>query len=582
MLSSAKKITSWFLLLNSTRSGSCQATLLSDSEKRSWRFAFQKVQFYILLGYGLLLLLACTREEVVVAEPTTTPTLPLCSGPASFPDLTTLPTPNRLDGIGSSHLTISTTNTTTQAWFDQGVNLLHGFYHLEAYRAFTEAARFDPDCAMAYWGMAMCQPGFGGSDMSRWDQALAKAVALSEVHTLTAVENDLIQALQTTSQQGLTAAANEWQNIVQQYAEESPDALAFAAIMLRHLVATDQQSENIKTMLELAMEMYPDHIGLGHYYTHVIEVRKDFIAGKEIAERMAALAPNAPHLTHMPGHIYFLEGEYAKTVATFEGARRQEEIYHRENNIPYVANQNYFHNLHYLAVTYSELGEKDKALEAAKRYANLSLRQQDQPLDGNATMILYEGRILPAMVHLRFREYDAAAKHLAFWLQHPSLAADHPMVRLYLSTLQTYCKGMANIEQGSYATAQSHFVQLDQHIQNFEEQGVAYANTSELNAINQVYDVMVLARLQLQGWLDNLDPQQAFNSSAWDEALALEQMLPYDEPPRLMYPVGESLLHLQLLRGDPKAASDAGTLALERRPNSPIIRRALPLESNKL
>ncbi|RME94902.1 MAG: hypothetical protein D6772_13915, partial [Bacteroidetes bacterium] len=408
---------------------------------------------------------------------------------------------------------------------------------------------------------------------------LERAVHLAQAHTLQAHETELIGALHTTFTQGILAAVPQWEAMIPKYYATQPDVLAFASIMLRQIVRTDEESESVKVMLEAALELHPDHIGLGHYYTHVMEVREDFVDGKVVAERMATLAPNAPHLTHMPGHIYFLEGDYAKTIQTFEGARRQEEGYHARTGIPYNANQNYFHNLHYLAVAYSEMGEKDKALEAAQRYANLSLRQAT-PLDGNALMILYEGRILPALVHLRFREYDAAAKHLAFWLQHPSLATDHPLVRAYLSTLQTYCKGMAAIEQGDPALAQRHYEQMDQLIHDYERQALTIPQNAEFELVNQVYDQMSLARLQLRGWLDNLDPAQTFDSTAWDEALALEQLLPYDEPPRLMYPVGESLLHLQLWRGDPQAVEAAAKLALAYRPNSPIIQRALSHEIN--
>src|SRR4029077_13149991 len=58
-------------------------------------------------------------------------------------------------GLGSHHHPISTKNPQTQAFFDQGVNLLFGFNHAEAIRSFREAARLDPDCAMCWWGVAV-------------------------------------------------------------------------------------------------------------------------------------------------------------------------------------------------------------------------------------------------------------------------------------------------------------------------------------------------------------------------------------------------------------------------------------------
>src|SRR6266568_2116729 len=39
--------------------------------------------------------------------------------------------------------------------FERAVALLHSFWYLEAAKAFTQIAQADPDCAMAYWGLAL-------------------------------------------------------------------------------------------------------------------------------------------------------------------------------------------------------------------------------------------------------------------------------------------------------------------------------------------------------------------------------------------------------------------------------------------
>jgi len=59
-----------------------------------------------------------------------------------------LPPPKFRTGIGNSHLAVTTQNKEAQRWFDQGLNHLHGFWHLEAYRAFKEVIKLDPNCAM--------------------------------------------------------------------------------------------------------------------------------------------------------------------------------------------------------------------------------------------------------------------------------------------------------------------------------------------------------------------------------------------------------------------------------------------------
>jgi len=273
----------------------------------------------------------------------------------------------------------------------------------------------------------------------------------------------------------------------------------------------------------------------------------------------------------MPGHIYFLQGQYAKAASVFEKARQQETAYHTAEKVPYAADQNYMHNLHYLTVAYSEMGQKEKALTAAQQYANITLSQQ-APQDGSALMLLYEGRILPALVYMRFREFAKAEEKISFWLNSPSVPLTNPLVRLYLQGMQAYCRGMEAVERGNVAEAIAQGGLLTQLMQAFEQKGVQHQQTVEFKSINETFDILSMARYELAGWIDNVDKSKPFNDMAWKAALDLEGAINYDEPPRLMYPIGESLGRLQLRRGAPGEAKKAFLLALHKRHNSPFIK----------
>src|SRR2546425_1818703 len=58
-----------------------------------------------------------------------------------------------MTGLGTPHLAVTTRSTLAQKYFDQGLRLCYAFNHDEAIRAFREAARLDPSCAMAHWGV---------------------------------------------------------------------------------------------------------------------------------------------------------------------------------------------------------------------------------------------------------------------------------------------------------------------------------------------------------------------------------------------------------------------------------------------
>src|SRR5678815_3186038 len=63
------------------------------------------------------------------------------------------------DGLGSYSRKVTTDSTEAQRYFDQGLAFVHGFNHRAAIRAFQQAAKIDPECAMAHWGVALaCGP----------------------------------------------------------------------------------------------------------------------------------------------------------------------------------------------------------------------------------------------------------------------------------------------------------------------------------------------------------------------------------------------------------------------------------------
>ncbi|WP_460970091.1 tetratricopeptide repeat protein [Spirosoma migulaei] len=522
----------------------------------------------------LALSLGCrSKSETHPTVGTNTPEtarVTLCTGMASTIPLGNWPPPALRTGIGTSHLTLTTRNPQAQRWFDQGLNLLHDFWHIEAYRAFQQAIKADSSCPMGYWGLAMCQPGFGGTDSRVWVQAIDKANTLKA--NSPPFHKALIEASTILVKLGIAQAVMPFRNLYKTYSSE-PEALAFAAIVLRQQPDEALQQE-AKTLLETAFGQFPTHIGLLHYYVHVMELRPEFSQATEAARRIVSLAPNAPHLTHMPGHLFFRAGQYQKAADVFRRARQQEMAYHRTQQLPLVADQNYMHNLHYLAVSLAELGQKDNALEAANAYAAISLGQTP-PTSGAALMLLYEGRILPTFIHIRYREFAKANETLNGWLNSLDMPLTNPLVRTYLQAMQAYCRGMAAIDTGNGQAANQYGMQLTQLLKIFEQQGIQQQGSAEFKAINETFDILSMARYELAGWIDNMDETRPFNNSAWNEALELEKAIQYDEPPRLMYPIGESLGRLHLYRHDTQNARLALAQALQKRPKSPFIRQLL-------
>src|SRR5688572_4574879 len=80
--------------------------------------------------------------------------------------------PWKMEGIGKAHFPITTSVPEVQEWFDQGITLLHSFWFYEAERTFRWCIELDPECAMAYWGMALAAE----NDSERFEALLAQAL----------------------------------------------------------------------------------------------------------------------------------------------------------------------------------------------------------------------------------------------------------------------------------------------------------------------------------------------------------------------------------------------------------------------
>ena len=92
-----------------------------------------------------------------------------------------------MPGMGKVHFPVTTKKPEAQAFIDQGVGQLHSFYYFEAERSFRQAAQIDPDCAMAYWGMAMANVNNAKRAKGFLKEARKRAAKLSRANRFTSM-----------------------------------------------------------------------------------------------------------------------------------------------------------------------------------------------------------------------------------------------------------------------------------------------------------------------------------------------------------------------------------------------------------
>lgn len=520
---------------------------------------FERPMESTVLALGCsLVLLSCTDS------PRRTPTapirsIPLCMGSRSFgvANWDSLPRPVLLEQIGNSHMDVGTRNRAAQAWFDQGLNLLHDFMYVDAYRAFREATRHDSTCAMAYWGQAMTLPGSVPEVLRLQEQALQKAQHFARNDR----EALYIQAARALASGGASAAIPAFRTLSHQYPND-PDAVALSAFMLRF--GTNAEWAEGRVQAESGLRRWPTHSGLIHYYVHIMELSPAFGKALPYLPTLVRVAGGASHIVHMPGHLYFLQGHYEQAARAFAESDTLDLVHHKRTQIPFTDNDNYLHNLHYWALSLAEAGRRAEALDVAQRFADVHTTSIYQGGSG-MLMVQYEGQVMPALVSMRFGEWQHAIDYL---MAHPST---NPSARPFGEGLMAYCRAMEQLAQAHPASLPALQKNLAASIQSLESQIRPNGPKAGQDRINRALDILRVSEAELTGWIANLDPAGSLDQQAFFQALRLEKRIGYQEPPRLISPVFERIGDFFRQRHDYPNALQVYQKALAQRPHSAVI-----------
>src|SRR5262249_24015186 len=224
-----------------------------------------------------------------------------------------------ISGLSDLHHPVSTSNAEAEKFFDQGLRLIFAFNHEEATSSFRRAAELDPRLAMAYWGIAeSVGPNYNDpADPDRFKQAheaiqkasgLAAGASASERAYITALAKRFPADPNADHRQ----AAEEYHGAMRDLVNQFPDDLDAAALFaesgmnlhpwgLWHPDGSPEiGTEEIVATLESVLKRDPNHMGAIHYYIHAVEASPNPERALAGANRLAALAPAAGHLVHMP------------------------------------------------------------------------------------------------------------------------------------------------------------------------------------------------------------------------------------------------------------------------------------------
>jgi tetratricopeptide (TPR) repeat protein len=457
------------------------------------------------------------------------------------------------DDLGSYHLAVTTKVAPAQAYFDQGLRLVYGFNHGEAIRAFTEATRLDPTCAMCYWGIAYAHgPHVNAGMDSAGGVAAWTAIqqAKKVAGKVTPREQDYINALVNryaavppSDRASLDSAYSKAMGkLVAKYPNDL-DAKTLYAESLMDLSPWNYWNKDrsprpdtptIIAQLEGVIAKNPNHPGACHYYIHAVEATEPAKA-VPCAERLAALMPGAGHMVHMPGHIYIRVGRYNDAIMANEHAVHTDQTYMAEGKPgPGVYTIGYVpHNYHFLAFAATMAGRSKEAIDAAKKTSATT------PFDVARAVPLAEPYVPYQFLSLTtFGHWDEI------------LALPVPPADLsYSYGLAQYARGVAYAATGKKAEAQASLDSLVNARKTIKPE-YATAGWSTPATVLQIAEHSLRGEIELRTG----DPVAAVEH--FKAAAAAEDDLKYIEPPDWYYPVRHSL-GLALLKANRPAEAEA-------------------------
>lgn len=284
-----------------------------------------------------------------------------------------------MDGMGKVHFPATTTKPEAQAFIDQGVAQLHSFYYYESERSFRQAALLDPDCAMAYWGMAMSNVNNDRRAKGFVKEARKRAAKLSKRETLYL---EALEALYAEGNDSKTRKKNHLlglETVVQEFPDDI-NARAWLAMVTWQNASSDGigSRQAVDTLLDTVFQVEPMHPGAHHYRIHLWDSVKPARAEKS-AGLFAPSAPGIAHAWHMPGHTYTGLKRYADAAYQQEGSARVDHAsMFRERTMPFEIH-NYAHNNQWLATSLSHIGRVRDAIAVAR---NLVEQPRDPSKNG--------------------------------------------------------------------------------------------------------------------------------------------------------------------------------------------------------
>jgi tetratricopeptide (TPR) repeat protein len=466
--------------------------------------------------------------------------------------------------LGDHHREIATQSAETQLWFDRGLIWTYGFNHEEAVRCFEKALEFDPDCAMAHWGVAYASGSNYNKPWEAFDQKdLTETVSRAYTATQRAVtasrggplkESRLISALQ--ARYPVPAPDDDfviWNDryadgmrvVYNEYGDDLDICALFAEALMNRTpwalwnLASGEPADGADTLearlvLERSLETADgqSHPGVLHMYLHLMEMSPFPELALPAADSLRGLVPDAGHLEHMPTHIDVLCGRYQAVVDSNTAAINADRFYLEREGAMNFYSLYRSHNYHFKLYGAMFLGNYEAAISAADEMIDTLppdlLRVTSPPmadwLEGFVSMRLH--------VLIRFGRWQEIVD---------AVLPDDGDLYCVTTAMIHYAKGVAFAATG----------RIDQATKEQEFFRAAVERVPDTRYVfnNTCLDILAIASEMLDGELEYRRGNHESAFAHLRRSIELDDTLTYDEPWGWMQPTRHAYGALLLEQG---------------------------------
>ncbi len=309
-----------------------------------------------------------------------------------------------------------TCNENAKKDFNLAVELLHSFEYDEAEKVFAKIIDETPDCAMAYWGVAMCN--FHALWTPPTEAELikgSKAIEIANtIKNKSARESAYINSIstfyndwdKTDHQTRCVKYEKAMEKLHDTYPDDKEASVLYALALDASAKPTDKNYTNQKKAASILTTLYPlepNHPGIIHYLIHTYDYPGLAKLALPFATKYAAVAPSSAHALHMPSHIFTRLGLWDECIKSNLVSVASAQCYAEQAGIKGHWDEE-LHGMDYLVYGYLQKGENKKAEEQLKYLETI---REIYPANFK---VAYAFASIPSRIFLENKNWNEAAK----------------------------------------------------------------------------------------------------------------------------------------------------------------------------